>query len=220
VRAPAQAGQHGVSLVFSLITLAALSLAAVALVRSVDTGASILGNLSFKQDTLLATDEASRQAANWLDGNAGSVRLHDHDVTAGYRASQAARLDPSNNRPTDTARSVIDWNLDDCGTSSYPAGSWATCLKPVAAELTMANNLKARWYIERICASTGNPNDNSVNCAKPMASTQAQSIDPAGGGGYSAQTPTQQVLSQYYRVIVRVRGTRNAVSTTETLVHF
>ena len=36
--------QRGVSLLFAMITVVALSLAAVAMIRSVDTGTTILGN--------------------------------------------------------------------------------------------------------------------------------------------------------------------------------
>ena len=42
--------QRGVSLLFALMALAAMLLAAVALVRSVDSGALVLGNLGFKQE--------------------------------------------------------------------------------------------------------------------------------------------------------------------------
>jgi Tfp pilus assembly protein PilX len=48
--------QRGVVLFFTLIALLAMSLAAVALIRSVDTSALIAGNLSFKQSTLISAD--------------------------------------------------------------------------------------------------------------------------------------------------------------------
>ena len=44
---PRRRAARGASLVFAMITVVALSLAAVALVRSVDTGLNILGNLGF-----------------------------------------------------------------------------------------------------------------------------------------------------------------------------
>lgn len=43
--------QRGVVLFFALIALVAMSLAAVALIRSVDTSTLIAGNLAFKQAT-------------------------------------------------------------------------------------------------------------------------------------------------------------------------
>ena len=50
------------SLLFALLALAAMLLAAVALVRSVDSGALVLGNLGFKQDATSAGDSAAELA--------------------------------------------------------------------------------------------------------------------------------------------------------------
>ncbi len=47
---------------FALLALAAMSLAAVALVRSVDGGSLVIGNLGFKQDTTRAADRAAELA--------------------------------------------------------------------------------------------------------------------------------------------------------------
>ena len=46
---PARSRQRGVSLFFALVCLVAIMLAAVALVRSVDTSTLISGNLAFQQ---------------------------------------------------------------------------------------------------------------------------------------------------------------------------
>ena len=54
--------QQGAALIFALITLVILGLATLSLVRSVDTGALLLGNLSFKQDATAAGDQAARKA--------------------------------------------------------------------------------------------------------------------------------------------------------------
>ncbi len=48
--------QRGITLVISLIVLVALTLAGIALVRSVDTGNVIAGNFAFRQTALQATD--------------------------------------------------------------------------------------------------------------------------------------------------------------------
>ena len=48
--------QRGITLVISLIVLVALTLAGIALVRSVDTGNIIAGNFAFRQTALQATD--------------------------------------------------------------------------------------------------------------------------------------------------------------------
>ena len=59
-------GQQGVSLIFALIALLLIGLSTLALVRSVDTGSLVLGNMSFKQDATAAADQGVRTAFNWL----------------------------------------------------------------------------------------------------------------------------------------------------------
>lgn len=218
--------QGGISLVFSLITLAALSLAAVALIRSVDTGSTILGNLSFKQDTALAADEASRQAVGWLAGRLSGNTLHADNADGGYRASNVALLDATGNS-TNNARAVIDWtnppNSATC--SAYAAGTYTGgCLPSRSADAQngsipgLANGVTARYVIMRLCSGAGDP--ETVSCARPLKDTEAGSterdeIRSGGGGRLSTLTP-----SQYFRVIVRAQGGRKTVTYTETLVHF
>jgi hypothetical protein len=216
---------RGVSLVFSLLTLAALSLAAVALIRSVDTGASILGNLSFKQDTAMAADEATRQAVGWLADRTGDNTLWANvpptAIESTYFASNIDRLDPTGHG-TDTTRAVIDWDNNGC--ANYKAGSFATCIKSAEARAQagatpgLANGVTARFVILRLCAGAGDPRD--IACARPLTASAATSVERdelrLGGGARLKSTGE----SQYFRILVRARGGRNTVTYTETLVHF
>lgn len=59
---PSAKSQQGVSLIFALVALVALMLGALAMVRNVDSGTQLLGNLGFKQDATAAADQATRQA--------------------------------------------------------------------------------------------------------------------------------------------------------------
>jgi len=80
--------QQGVVLFFALIALVAMSLAAVALIRSVDTNSAISGNLSFKQSTLLSADRGVETAITWATGNIAALNA---DATAnGYYATSNA----------------------------------------------------------------------------------------------------------------------------------
>jgi Tfp pilus assembly protein PilX len=58
--------QRGVVLFFTLIALLAMSLAAVALIRSVDTSTMIAGNLAFKQSATSSGDAGVEAAMTWL----------------------------------------------------------------------------------------------------------------------------------------------------------
>lgn len=58
--------QRGVVLLIALIALVALTLAGIALVRSVDTGNVIAGNLAFKQAALQVSDTGTEAALTAL----------------------------------------------------------------------------------------------------------------------------------------------------------
>lgn len=80
--------QQGVVLFFALIALVIMSLAAVALIRSVDTNSMIAGNLSFKQSTMLSADRGIETAVLWIDGNL--ALLNANSTTNGYYATSDA----------------------------------------------------------------------------------------------------------------------------------
>ena len=81
--------QRGVTLMFALITLVALLFATLALVRSVDTGTILMGNIGFKQDATATADQATKASITWL--NAKSTVLNTDSLSQslgqGYYAS-------------------------------------------------------------------------------------------------------------------------------------
>ena len=209
------AAQRGASLLFALITVAGLSLASVALIRSVDTGTGILGNLGFKQDSLLASDEATRQALTWLGNNIAGATLHNSIVAQGYVAQHLPLLDPTGSR-VDAARTVIDWADKPC--SSYASGTYAACLAPLTLPV-LDNGVKAQYVILRLCSGPGDANSVSLVCSKPLASAAAVTGERGEISAQNTGRIASSVLVQYFRVIVRTQGARQTVSTTETLVH-
>ena len=80
------------SLLFALMAMVVLSLAAVALVRSVDTGALVIGNLGFKQDALAAGSIGTEAAITWLQANAGTALDIDNQAK-GYSSVAITALD-------------------------------------------------------------------------------------------------------------------------------
>ncbi|MEY3863034.1 MAG: hypothetical protein RIR60_1400 [Pseudomonadota bacterium] len=122
----------GVVLFIALIALIVMSLAAVALIRSVDTNTMIAGNLSFKQSALISADSGVETALDWLKAHSAL----DEDVSAnGYYASFSedakALADGSNAQPATGA--IITAGLDSSGNT-------------------------IRYVIERMCKNTGAAN--------------------------------------------------------------
>jgi Tfp pilus assembly protein PilX len=84
--------QRGAVLFISLIVLVAMTLAGIALMRSVDTGNLIAGNLAFRNAATNAGDGGLEAARNWLTGqSAGALQ---NDIVPGYIANWQDTFDP------------------------------------------------------------------------------------------------------------------------------
>lgn len=111
--------QQGVVLFFTLIALLAMSLAAVALIRSIDTGSMIVGNLAFKHAATTSADAGIEASMIWLaqtTANAGlEIRtepthpLNNTDLVnhPGYHATFDPDLDVLANSTWNDADSVL-----------------------------------------------------------------------------------------------------------------
>lgn len=223
---------RGVSLIFALIALAVLSLTAVALVRSVDTGTAVLGNLGFKQDATVAADQGIEQAVGWITTNIGST---DTNFAQGYQASYLSVLDATGTRDGQTTRAVIDWDNNNC--ASYPSGSYTGgCIKPVYSP-TAVNQNQVAYLVMRMCPNTGAVNAGGNDCASyaNAASGSSGGSGDAGDAGsrgafdyrhygrfayrYTENAPTTAV-GAYFRIIVRTTGAKNSVGFAEAIVHY
>ncbi|HEY8357551.1 MAG TPA: pilus assembly protein PilX [Ramlibacter sp.] len=207
--------QRGISLIFALMALVVLGLGAVALTRSVDTGTLIMGNLSFRQDAVVASSQGAEEALTWLAANVKGTTLDKNDATKGYYSYSLDDHDITGNLTSSSKKySIIDWDGNCLG---LPSTAYEKCtFKPFTG--TTVNGNKVKWIITRMCdqADMGSAAPNF--CMRPAAGAGATAkekgeLKPGGRfkGGLS---------SPYFRVVVRVEGPRNTVSYTETLVHF
>ena len=217
LRSPRQAAQRGVSLLFALLALAAMLLAAVALVRSVDSGGLVLGNLAFKQEANAAADVAAERARTWL---LSGVNLNADDAANGYYASSQDALDPTG-RITSAANkmAVVNWAADSCACMSTTPATCSQCSHTASNPLPInGGRATARWVITRLCPSAGAVDASNV-CARP-ASTALSQASARGEIRIGAEArPTAVTMTPYYRIVVRTVGARNTVSFTETILH-
>ncbi|MGJ7509499.1 pilus assembly PilX family protein [Variovorax sp. GT1P44] len=221
---PHPRAQRGVSLLFALLALVALSLATLALVRSVDTSALLLGNLGFKQDATSAADQAARQAINWLTLN--NATLNTDIPTSGYYASTQELaadgitikppIDVTGQQISTANRQLVDWDGNGCRKSASDTYSGCTVLPTSAGTI---NGNKASYVVFRLCSKPGDYiADKSISCANRASNTD--SCGSKGALSYSDNPLACATNSAYYRIVVRVLGARNTASFTETIVHF
>jgi hypothetical protein len=224
-RSAAAQAQRGVSLLFALLTLVALLLSTLALVRSVDTSSAVLGNIGFKQDATAAADQATRVAVGWLTANAAS--LNTDVTTQGFYATSRqydtdgttplGPLDVTGQQSSVATRQLVNWDADGC--ASATTGSFGSCTLAPASAGTINGNT-ANYVIFRLCSKSGNfATDSSIVCSKPVSSTSGNATKRGKCDGEEC-TRLTGAAGPYYRVVVRVKGARNTVSFTETIVHF
>lgn len=211
--------QRGVSMLFSLIAVVVLTLGAVALVRTVDTGALVLGNLGFKQDALAAGSVATEQAIGWLQANAGAT-LDADNPALGYFSTARAALDPTGRTVATAAATLVlvDWDDNECavpGRNNRPT----VCLK-AAARINVGGSNVSRYVITRLCEIVPGSNPPLKDCAQPVtASTSTSSQKGSISYGSHKHFP-DKTSGTYYRVVTRTVGVRGTVAYAETLVHF
>jgi len=185
--------QQGVVLLVALIVLVALTLAGVALVRSVDTANLVAGNLSFHQTAVQAGERSTELAlTNWLQPNSvmGNTTLHN-DAT-GYVANGLPPRLPPPGQSWDTY-----WDALKAGGLTRAGG-------------TDAANNTVEYIIDRLCADPGAP--HLANCAREPASTNTGGSQSAGG---LAPIGNNRV---YYRITTRIAGPRRTVAYVQTIV--
>lgn len=212
---------RGMSLIFALMGLSVLLLCAAALVRSVDTGVLVLGNLGFKRDATVSSDQTAERAISWLSSNPAALDF-DGSANSGYYASSYSNLDPTGSNTANASRAVIDWDGDGC--SSYGTGSFSTCLRPLSPAVTINGNT-SQYLVTRLCYSAGAPSATN-DCAVVSSTPSVNPDNPAKNSvdyGHQRLNPLpipSGSSGTYYRIIVRTKGAKDTVSFTETIVHF
>jgi type IV pilus assembly protein PilX len=213
--------QHGASLLFALITLVALALAATALVRSVDTGAVVMGNLGAKKATAIAADRATQQAIKFLVSDlTEATRLNDLP-NQGYYATSKEDYDLTGFDRTDPLRKLVNWDVD--GSCAYATSG--TCDPQTRPSDTFTVDqtarIEARWLITRLCAIAGidakGPSNN--NCAVAMKASNMKNQNAGAIDQSTTRNFDLQNQQPFYRIVVRVKGPRNAVTYTETIIN-
>ncbi|MDR0769588.1 MAG: hypothetical protein LBE75_00075 [Burkholderiales bacterium] len=189
----------GIALIVALLVLVAMTVAAIGLMRSVDTSTSAIGNLSFRQ----AADEAARTALfaeiRTLEGVAhGAARdfFNTNGVFWGYYASI---------QPNENARG-IPWLLQNRGNVG------------VALRGQDALGNQASVMIERMCRDNGPA--SLQNCSLGGAIGASGNLEPCWDANVNCGDllATVGVPAALFRITVRIDGPRNVVSYAQSAI--
>ena len=183
--------QDGIVLMVALIMLVAMSLAGVALMRSVETAVMVAGNFAFKEAAVQSADQGVQAAALWVGTTNKNMpaTLYDDNPATGYFSSLPG-VDPD--------------FFDD--------STWATALSVNGGAPDAAGN-RVRYIVHRMCSQ------RSMNWSDPDNQCAVQTTAAGEGDGYSNKPgapPPVSLPLVYYRVTTRVDGPRNTVTITQT----
>lgn len=191
------AKQKGLVLFLALIALVAMSLAAAALVRSVDSGVLAAGNLAFKQSAIMSAETGIARAYTYIN-QTGEAALQNNAPTAGFFATFDDGLDLKAAATWSNANSVL-----------VPADGY---------DLT---GNEARYILQRMCRTTGKPDQDIclVGTGNAAANSKGGKSEGggSGGGGYDAATGNSDAVA--YRLTVRVTGPKNTVSYLQAFIY-
>lgn len=184
--------QRGVVLFIALIVLVAMTLAGIGMVRSVDTGNVIAGNLAFKQATLNASDRGVEAGYQWLLSNSGGTTLDTSAPANGYYANPAAN------------DAAIDW--DDIA-------SWNGA---VTIPVDTAGNT-TRYIIHRMCPAAGSVSAQICAISSNTSGNNAAVLEEGTSQSTGAVFFTRGNMV-YYRITARVDGPRDTTSIVQSYV--
>jgi type IV pilus assembly protein PilX len=198
--------QRGLVLFLALIALVVMSLAAVALIRSVDTNNLIAGNLSFKQAATTSADAGTEAAITMLMGmrdaaaNAGKNVLND--------ATHTFNVTPATPNGYYSSANTLNLTAD---------ATWDDVNNVLVGTDNSGNTI--RYIVERMCR-TPNVAIQTADCLFSAAAEDKngqqvklpQNICDGPGCPVAGQTPQ-------LRVTVRVTGPKNSVSYVQTFIY-
>ena len=198
--------QRGVAIIVALMVLVAMSLGAIALMRSVDTAALIAGNLAFRQGATLGGETGIEDARSILL-TAIADRTVD-SISRGYYAStpESDKIDLTGNRLADKSY-WVRWPGTD--------GSGQT---PVCLPADAATGNQACYIVHRLCDEPGEVDvDKCYTFSLPEHGPEQgpRSAQRDYGPLAPGVKPADQV---YYRITVRTQGPRNNVSFLQAFV--
>ena len=194
-RASLRSRARGAVLFIALIVLVAMTLAGIAIMRSVDTATLIAGNLAFKQGAVQSADSGVEQAYQWLIANRPT--LWSNNPGQGYNSAYANPVWTSGA----TWASAVTVGTDAAGnTISYQIHRMCNCAD------TIYNGTSPTCPQGNQCAL-----DNPSGTGAPPPPTAGESFT-VGAPGYLADPRV------YYRITVRSQGPRSTVSYVQAMV--
>ncbi|WP_018986947.1 pilus assembly PilX family protein [Methylophilus methylotrophus] len=212
--------QRGIVLFFALLALAVMSIAAVALIRSVDTNALLSGNMVYRQSASTASNVALEGIAQRV---ANSVTLADslsHHPEQGYYAN-CSQFDTQPDALVCDGNQLTTMTWNDANSSLAPNQTDGN--DEIRNGVDRQGN-EIRYVVERMCnysnaeINGGNAQSDATRCM--MASS------PSNGENCSHNIANLEFFkpcvassdSPLYRITLRIAGPKNTLTFMQSFV--
>ncbi len=192
------ARQRGVILFIALIALVTIMLAAIALVRTVDTSNIVAGNVAFKQAATLSGDGGFESAIKWLTTT---------DTSNSSINQWVAAVAPAPTHPFNTTNGALGYYVNADPALSLTANTTWTTANSASGGTDASGNV-IRYIIQRMCRDALNYLTEG-NCLFSDAAGGPGSNSVVGYSGAGASVGGKSPL---YRITIRVTGPRNTLS--------
>lgn len=215
--------QRGIVLFFALIALVVMSLAAVALIRSVDTSTMIAGNLAFKQSATTAADAGIENAVDWLAATQLAEKAAGRDVykdaahafnnsnaAVGYYSNADSALNLTANAVWDAINPALTYtdiagNIKTLGLTDTSGNSILFVIQRMCRNAYPANDVRNIPQVDNCLFSSAALDNSGQEVKLPQ--------DVCLGAGCPSAGQTPQI-----RITARVTGPRNTVSYIQSFV--
>lgn len=212
--------QTGVVLFFALLALAVMSIAAVALIRSVDTNSLLSGNVVYRQSATTTSNVALEGIAQNIANSITLANSLTHHPAQGYYAN-CSQFD-------------VQPDALVCDGSQLTTVTWSNANSSLAPNQTDGNDEihngidrqgnEIRYVVERMC----NYSDAEINSGSaPVDSSRCMmASSPSNGENCSKNVPNSPYFkpcvassdSPLYRITLRIAGPKNSVTFMQSFI--
>jgi Tfp pilus assembly protein PilX len=190
---PTTRAQRGVTLIIALIVLVAMTLAGIAMMRSVDTGSIVAGNIAFRQSSVHAADQGLQAGYAYILSKSGSAALNNDDNTSAVT---------SNGYFSNVPGTEPDWmDSTQWNNAGYMNGGAAD-----------AGGNVVSYLIHRLCKTANAPTDPECGSTPDTTAISGEGVDQSSPNFFTLPPAT------HFRITSRAVGPRNSVTVVQTLL--
>lgn len=212
--------QSGLVLFFALLALAVMSIAAVALIRGVDTNALLSGNMVFRQSASTASNVALEGITENIARHVPLTNSIAHQPGLGYYAN-CSRFDSQPDALVCDGNRLTTMEWDDTNSSLVPSQTDGN------AEIRNGRDRQGneiRYVIERMC----NYSETEINAGTGIsdAGRCMMASAPSNGENCSHNIANLELFqrcvatanSPLYRVTLRIAGPKNTLTFMQSFI--